>query len=111
MTAPTYGRLAAVALSATTDTTIYATASGRVAKGKVRICNRSTSASETVRLYHVNAADVSSIGTDDYGAVLVLAPSETVEFDNEVVTGGHCLGGYAVNGTATISYIGVVQDQ
>lgn len=110
MTAPTYGRLAGVAATST-DAVLYAPASGRVAKGKVRITNRSTSADDTVRLYHVNAADVSSVGTDDYGAHLTLGPKQTVELDNEVVVYGHCLGCYSLNSTSTFQFIGIVQDQ
>ena len=59
----------------------------------------------------VNAADVSSVGTDDYGAHLTLGPKQTVELDNEVVVYGHCLGCYSLNSTSTFQFIGIVQDQ
>ncbi len=64
MPAPIHGRLGAVSLAATTDTTAYSVPSGRIATVSVNFCNRTTSAIQ-IRLAHVDGA-IGAVANEDY---------------------------------------------
>lgn len=108
--APTRGRLAAVELAATTDTTIYSPAAGRWATVTVNICNRSTTAAK-VRLLLVDAATVGTPADEDYLEYETIIPLGTpLERTNIIVNPGYCIAARSDGSDTNVQVWGIEQD-
>ena len=75
MAAPIHGRLAAVDVAATTNTTLYSVPAARKATCTVNLCNR-TSSAVTVRIAHID------------GAIGAVADADYIEFGTSIPANG-----------------------
>lgn len=109
MTAKIHGRLGAVDLAATTNTTAYTVPASRKATCGINICNRNAS-SITFRLAHIDGA-LGSVADEDYLEYgVTIAANGTYERTGITMTATHTLMVYASGTGASAVVTGVEED-
>ena len=100
-----WGRLGAVDLAATTNTTVYTVPASTKATVNVRICNRNASA-VVVRLMHLDGA-IGTLAAEDYIFYdITIAANGTVDRTGIAMATTHVIGAYSDTANVTVQVDG-----
>ncbi|KKN73938.1 hypothetical protein LCGC14_0395030 [marine sediment metagenome] len=100
------GRLGAVDLSATTNTSIYTVPASTVAVVNVNVCNRNASAI-VIRLMHLNGA-IGTLAVEDYIEYdVTIAANGVLERTGIVMAATHVIGAYSDTANVTVQVHGI----
>ena len=100
------GRLGAVDIASSTNTSIYTVPASTVVIVNVSICNRNSVAA-TVRLMHLDGA-IGTLSNEDYLEYnVVMAPNGVLERTGIVMAATHVIGGFSFQSGVTFQVHGI----